>query len=425
MAGTGYIVASSTGTYSTGGVGRKTVQLSNGWLVALEINGTTDLRLQVSTDKGHTWAALTTITNGFHGAAIASRGTMVYVLGVYAADIKNYLYKFDATTVGTTVSSILSNPNSSTSPANSFSPGCGLWVDSTGTLHAVWACKTQTNPNSTNIRYAKSIDDGVTWGRATGGSSVLDDITTANTTGLDYTNPSVIAVASNGTPLIVAQSSSSTAHAILCFRFTGSAWQAGISIYDGGASYVQENPTLAIAQDGSLGVAWDGKDATDSAVNNIRNAFSTDNGVTWSAPLKLTAGNLYDQIKPSNVFGSDGLYYVVFQGIDSAINTTYYQIRYASLSGGVAGTWNALVTVTNSTAGNVLDPAVIASRSVLWLYRVGSSVFVWVISTASAISVQRYTGTAWARSQGIKRGTAWTDILGLKVWNGTAWIDPK
>jgi hypothetical protein len=99
--------------------GRKITKLSNGWLITIvhTYNSGTLVfgnRVLKSTDNGVTWTFLTTLlTEGSapmasNKVAFASRGTKVYYMGG-SASVTGSVYRgsFDATTVGTTISSSL------------------------------------------------------------------------------------------------------------------------------------------------------------------------------------------------------------------------------------------------------------------------------------------------------------------------------
>ena len=65
--------------------------------------------------------------------------------------------KFDATTVGATITSSINIDSGQTS----FGSGCSIGISSTGVLTTAWCSKNSTYPNSNNIRSAKSTDGGI------------------------------------------------------------------------------------------------------------------------------------------------------------------------------------------------------------------------------------------------------------------------
>ena len=164
-----------------------------------------------------------------------------------------------------------------------------LAIDPTnGHLHAAWASKNATYPNSFNIRYAKSTDGGATW-------SAVEQVTTVSQSGLNLQNPSIIVI--NAYPVIVFEQSAASVSTIYAQTKKSGAWLGnetesfgrGKVVYNG-VLYTQSLPSTVIDKDGGIPVAWHGRDATHTTTDYIRFSKSSDGGVTWSAMQKLVPG---------------------------------------------------------------------------------------------------------------------------------------
>uniref|UniRef100_UPI0020BD61BF sialidase family protein n=1 Tax=Lysinibacillus sp. D4B2_S17 TaxID=2941225 RepID=UPI0020BD61BF len=84
-----------------------------------------------------------------------------------------------------------------------------------GHLRAAWSSKNTAYPTSTNSRYAKSIDGGVTW-------STPEQITNENDQYKFFEYPSIVVV--NGKPLILTYGRNATTSFISFWSFDGSTW---------------------------------------------------------------------------------------------------------------------------------------------------------------------------------------------------------
>ncbi len=343
-------------TYSTSGNGgRKLVSLSNGWLVVAEYSSNI-IYLQVSKDNGANFSALcniqnsTSITSGF---AIASSGTNVTVLFADGATTISSC-TFDAAIVSNT--NIYSTTNKTVdSGQTAIGSGRSITCDSSSNLYATWCSKNSTYQNNFNIRHAKSADGGTTWTKANGTAGV-DQLTTENDASSYNQNPTIII---NGSIIFIAYENKSTTinASIAGYRFNGSTWNAAGVYVSGSASYLQYSPCAAVSPDGTIHVAWNGTDSTDTAYTNIRYSKSTDNGVTWSAMQKLTVGNSYYQQVPSIAADKNNNIYVVWQGIVSTISTTLGQIREIVYN----GSWGAITNLTTNPSASSTNPSVCAN----------------------------------------------------------------
>ena len=282
--------------------------------------------LWYSTDNGATWSSFKTVTETVNDIALTTDGTDVHaIISFSTSGIKCYSYQEDGTVLnnGVTVDS------SQTAMGN-----CSLTIDSNGYLHAAWASKNATYPNSFNIRYSKSTDDGATWSTPT-------QITSDNTTGHDATNPCIV-IMSTGQPNIVYGYSRNTPYRAIRSYYYTTSWNLKI-IYDTATTYTQANPCATVTSDGDIHIVWHGRDATDSSFFNIRYSVSTDDGVTWASQTKLTSGNTVDRTDASITFDDSDVVYVVYDD-----NGT---IKYKDDS----DSWVATTTVQTGTDANTCE----------------------------------------------------------------------
>jgi hypothetical protein len=311
--------------------GRKIVRLSNGWFVTA-ILGASSILYYVSKDDGATWTQLCYSTaSSLSGWALASYGTTVYCIISVAAATTITLRKFDASTVSNIDQTAASTIDTA---QTAFGNGCSIVSDSTGILHACWTSKNSNYPNSFNLRYSKSTDGGITWATPT-------QLYTLNTAGQNDTNPS-IAVRSNGYPFIAFEYVIGSTYFIAEERWNGTTWNSSPDVTPSGLAYAQSNACTCITSDDVIHVVWQGKDATDSSVYNIRYSKSTDLGVSWSTPLKLTSGNTYDQTAPTITRDKNNVLYVTWSGNDSSTKGQIKKMAY------VNGSWSGITTFTNN-----------------------------------------------------------------------------
>jgi len=303
---------------TSGNGGRKLVQLSNGWLVAVVKDAANhDIYFKVSKDNGLTFTNLCSVQRSatINDFVIQSKGNQVFFLMSY---ITSHLFfgSFDATTQqDVDIYSNLTIIESSQSSMGNIS----LAVNETGTeLHAAWASKNISYANSFNLRYAKgtiNADRSVTWG-------VVEQVTKFNTSSSGAVNPTVL---SNGG--IVAQSANTSAYSIFILdkNFTSFNWinstysnWGNYLIYNGG-SYNQSSPSAIFVPqsadglaNGRIWVAWHGSDAGEQAWQ-IRVSYSDDGGTTWSAMQKLTtSGNTQNNHYPSITANRNGSVFIVY-----------------------------------------------------------------------------------------------------------------
>ena len=331
-------VATGTGLSTAGNGGRKLVRLSNGNMYSVIKNGN-NFVIYKSVNGGSTWSQH--YTNGgntsLQDVALSTKGNDLYLLWSYnnTTVVAFVFINESATPLATTLDS------SQTALGN-----VSIAINEAGTeLHAAWSSKNATYPNSYNIRYAKGTingDGSVTWG-------AVEQITKANSSGVDYGAPSIV---HNGIePIITSVRGVAPQQALRVFKRTGLTsdsemnWTSAI-IFNGG-SYVQSNPSaIFVSQsinglaNGRLWVAWHGKDATDSAKFNVRVSYSDDGGVTWATPTKLTSGNTYDRQNVTLGADKTGKVFALYEQHQYAPDTDIYMRVYN-------GSWGAESQITS------------------------------------------------------------------------------
>jgi hypothetical protein len=342
------VVASAFDTSGNGG--RKLVRLDNGWLVSASYSSSTSiLENYVSKDNGETWARNNSLSHsGGSGklTAIASYKNTVYWL--YANSTTLYYYGLDYEN-GVSVTGGVK-----TLEAQDAIDSVSLTINDTGTeLHASWASKNATYPNSFNIRYAKGTigaDGSVTWASP-------EQRTTANGTGIDYKNPSII-IKNDGYPFIAFDYvHTNPINSILGFNYDGTSWSV-VTIYQNNG-YTQFNPSAVVDGNGVIHVAWYGYDSVDTADHQIRYSKSTDGGATWSAMDKLTDGatSTGNQLHPSITRDKNNKIYIVWLG-DLVDATNGNNIKMITNDG---SGWSTISVLHESTTDNFIHPSTCAN----------------------------------------------------------------
>lgn len=358
--GTSTPVNINSSAYDTSGNGgRKLVLLSNGWIVAAAQNDSTKyVYWYVSKDNGQTWAQLCyfNMGGGSNSFALASNGTVVYMLFCAPNGTWNYAYALDATTVPNTDQS--GSYHSPDTGQSSFGNGCSIAVDGNGTLHAVWCSKNTTYSYSFNLRYSKSSDGGSTWATPT-------QITTLNNNGNNgVTNPCLVVNSSNS-PFIFAVDTWDAY--IEGYLWNGSTFVA-ITLVSGTAvsamvSYGDNvGPCAAIDHNGNIEVVVP-LQTSSPAVLDIYAMRSTNGGSAWSSPQNLTNSptNGYHQNYPTVTSDSNNNIDVYLEGIDGSISTTYYQIRHIKYTASL-GTWGSVTSITSNTSNSAENPQALWSE---------------------------------------------------------------
>ena len=337
-------VATGTGLSTAGNGGRKLVRLSNGWLVSIYYEPSSlKLYLIKSLDGGATWSQLCQIDSGGNytlaNFAIASNGTKVFIISTMSQSFVAS-WSIDATTQTNT--NIYSTNRLSVDTQTALG-AISLAINDAGTeLHAAWSSKNSTYPNSFNIRYAKgtiAADGSVTWG-------AVEQVTTANTTNVNTSNPNVVFSGTNVNIVSENGGSGIGTQAIYLQKRSGTSWAFGGTVFSvSSTSLVQTNVSAIFVPqsinglaNGRLWVAWHGKDATDSVKFNIRTSYSDDGGVTWAIPTKQTTGNTYDQMNASLTADVQGKVLLTWDAQNATTTQTALKV--------FNGTWGATTTLT-------------------------------------------------------------------------------
>lgn len=348
--------------YSTAGNGgRKLVQLSNGWLVA----GTKDsyggkARLYISRDNGDTWSDFYTASVGsaLKDVAIATYGDKVFLLysGFLSTAFRPYFFSLDNDGNQIGFSSVDSNLEDMRS--------ISLAINEGGTeLYAVWSSKNSVYPNNFNARYAKgtiNANGSVAWG------SVVQ-VTKASNSVTHMENLSIISI--NNNPFIFMDYKGSSPSRIFVYspNIAGSdgmavptGWGARI-IYENG-SHVQSSPCALVKKYGSnvgrIIVGWHGTDSTDKTKQNVRIAYSDDEGATWIVIGKITSGNIIDRKNITLTEDRNGDVYAVYED-DGVIK---YQICRNRTT-----VFGELATIETGTNPSSIDNAVFSSVPVIYM----------------------------------------------------------
>lgn len=261
--------------YSTeGNGGRKLVRLDNGWLNSVLKQPTGSL-IYRSQDNASSWTMIRNIGYNANDLSVVSNNNNIYILYTYSTGVFMRVFNEDGDLIGSTTT---------VDTGQSALGNCSLDINKEGTeLHACWASKNSTYPNSFNIRYCKGVinnNDTVTWGS-------VEQITTINySTQIGYQNPTI--VLSNNMPIILSQYSTnnSVSYSIPISYYNGSKWETINNRVTGLNNYVQSNPSACVDKDGVIHVTWESKEGE---YYYIYYSKSANNGLTWS--LKSTVYN--------------------------------------------------------------------------------------------------------------------------------------
>lgn len=322
------VVVDSAGL-TNGAGGRKVTHLSNGWIVSsYALSGI--IYLRVSKDKMATWEPLcNTPSNVYTIWALASNGTEVYLAATRSDGNAINVYAFEATTQANV---ILANTGNATTTENGMD-GVSIAVDASGAVHIGYTCKNSTYPNAFNVKYSKSINKCVTWATPT-------QLTTGNLVADAHTSPCIV-IMGNGNPIILWQYASGTSnYDIYSIAWNGSVWGA-IQYVHNGTTYVLAYPCATSDSTGKLKAVWHGRDAAEP-VENIWYSESSNYGVSWSTPAKITTGSTYFQYQPSIVTDLNDDAHVMFVGTYAG-SAVKQQLRYVKQT---AGAWGAVQTFT-------------------------------------------------------------------------------
>lgn len=342
---------------TSGNGGRKLISYKGNLLSA--VNTGTYARVYKSIDNGQNWSSFfsTNVVTSVQNVAIETNGNYVYLILTYN---NSSVIVFVINELGSSIN----NPTIDTS--QTALGNVSLAINEAKTeLHATWASKNSTYPNSFNIRYAKgtiNADGTVTW-------STVEQVTTTNTSGVDLKNPT-ITVKNNNKPTILYERSQSGSNVIFSSSYTTS-WDY-VTVYNG-ATYAQSSPSAIFVPqsinglaNGRIWVAWHGTDATDTTSPNVRVSYSDDLGVTWITPTKITNGNSYANAYPSISFDKTGILYLTFIGSDATSNNNIFYSKNTNNS------WSSRIKIStsaNSQYPNSLGYIDTSSSIPLFIYK--------------------------------------------------------
>ncbi len=319
---------------TSGNGGRRLVRLDSGSFIS-ELSLATDVRLLKSYD-GITWSYLvSTGTSSVTGSSVATDGEYMYQMRCSTG--KAYLKVYDEDGILQGAQYILESTSGTTG-------NCSLAISDDKTkITAVWSIKNSPYTSSFNIRAIQGtiLAGIITWSSA-------EQLTSANDGGTDNTNPSVVYKADGYPTILYGFANPVVQSLIYCKHFNGSIWTT--SSVTALSAYVQSNPSADVLSDGTIVVAWYGKDATDTTQSNIRFSESVDNGVTWSAVLKLTTGNtISGYFAPSISRNTDDEIFVLCHKAVAGNPNQITQLKYIS-------SWVESNITTQST-GSALYPS--------------------------------------------------------------------
>jgi hypothetical protein len=354
-------------------------KLSNGWIVSAVYDSVgLFINFYVTKNNFATTPVLLCKINAYAtgGFSIAVKGTRIFLVNQKSDATVSSFTTFDAMLVaeGSTVS-LGSNLDISQTALGNVS----LAINDTGTeLHATWASKNATYPNSFNLRYVKgtiNADGSVTWG-------AVQQLTNSNTTGQDYTNPT-ITLNKNGNPVVIAQHvNGSGSNNIYVHYYNGSAWMNNF-IYNGG-TYAQSSPNAIFVPqsinglaNGRIWVAWHGGDATNT-YDQVRVAYSDDGGVTWIVQGSLTVGSIGR--RPTLTANKYNEIFVLY-------TTSVQTIEKIKNINGTWGSKSVVVSVNTPDFPSALYDPTFGFTEPLFIYKGASKVGFYGTWTVTTISV--------------------------------------
>lgn len=271
--------------------GRRYTILDNGWHIIIFNDGAMGHNytayIMVSKDGGNSWKQLCYIggaglANVAYNIGIDSIGNTVYIVfnssNNLAGPIDTNFVKFDATTVSNI------NIYSEAIPIDTqslFGYGCDVKVSENGTIYAVWSSANDTYPNSINIRYSKSIDNGVTWMTP----EYVEDDYILNTSSASMDFP-ILSIKDN-VPYIFSRLIDVDTQQYLRINKLTEAGFVHSNIYNFGSSINGiYNLTSVIDSTGKIFVAYHVIDSTQTKYN-VYMSQSIDGGTTWADPLLM------------------------------------------------------------------------------------------------------------------------------------------
>jgi hypothetical protein len=336
---------------TSGNGGRKLVRLDNGTLVSVLKNGTSSYHILKSQDDGLNWTEVFSASVTLQDVALASSGERVYFILAYT---NNTVKVWEVDLVSNSLVNAVTVDSSQSAIGN-----VSLTINVAGTeLHAAWASKNATYPNSFNIRYAKGVinaDGSVTWGS-------VEQVTTRDTSGLNFEQPSLVVHGVTGNPHILCRWNNT--YILDISADTPSKETTFISwnnkkVYNGAtAAETQSSPSAIFVPqsvnglaNGRIWVAWHGTDST-SSIERARYSYSDDGGVTWS-PVGLVRndGVVSVGLNPSITSDANGNVFVLYDNGQTAI------YEYRRLSTESSFTRTQLINVSCTNPSTLYDPS--------------------------------------------------------------------
>jgi hypothetical protein len=206
----------------------------------------------------------------------------------------------------------------------------------------------------------------------------------------------------------------------------GATWGTDILVNSGGIGSAQDSPSLAILSNGFLLAVWRDDSHRPSSGYDLFAARSTNGGVSWSAPVRITNDSaVLDQHDPTLAVGGSGVTHVLWRQYDEGKPNLFYAY---TKDGGL--TWSSPLPL--DPAGSGIEhgtPAAAADSSghvyAAWedrragnrIYISSSSLYVnqgaYVSPVRDTGGVSQWGAISWAAS--LPTGT----ILSLQVRSGT------
>lgn len=368
---------------TSGNGGRKIVQLNDGSLCAV-LKTSTQWFLYRSTNNGTTWSNVSSSgsSSSFQDIAIATDGVRAYIIFSY---VNVYVQVITYDPVTNTLKNRKDIDSGQTALGN-----VSLAINEAKTeLHATWASKNSTYPNSFNIRYAKgtiNADGTVTWG-------AVDQVTNANSSGLDYTEPCLVLTTSK-VIIFTNEANGASTKRIRAFQKTSSWDISSISttVYSGG-SYAQSSPSAIFVPQSINGLAngriecfWSGANSTYVSSTSLYYSYSDDLGVTWSnAVVLVQASSTINVQTPSTTFNKSGNIFVLFHYYNGSVSSVAKLVKSN-------GTWGSLAVIksrtdTSGTYPSTLLDSTLSFTEPLFIYKDVSKVGFYGTWTVTTISV--------------------------------------
>jgi len=291
-------------------------------------------------------------------------------------------------------------------------------IDSNNKLHVVWQGYNVIRPARYQIEYSNSIDGGITWSTKYNISRNIAYHQYAPSIAIDSSN--VLYVVWYGTWSAGAPGSSTN---IRFSKSTNSGLTWSLVTNITAVANNKLYPSIAIDSNNKLHVVWQGYNSVQTAKYQIEYSNSTNGGTTWSTKYNISRNiATYNQLAPSIAINSTNGLYVVWHGMHSG-STTYNMVRFSkSTNSGLTWSTPTNLTTPSSTNTNTYPSISIDSGNkihVLWFgsYNIGTS------ATTTQFLQYRYSGnsgTTWGTAKVLDYGGITTTE---SVYPGTLWAN--